>query len=208
MAAKGHQQLVRAYQWDSGYLPGPAVTCAFYWDLQPAKASDPWSGSSSVDPAAVVDSDLDCLSPSSVDAPVVDPAVAGSGCKHCSVAYSEASCPAAVVAAFAAAVDAAIVVVAVTAAAGVAVDSVVDHIGFQAAVVVAGEQLAVVVVNAESAVAAGLASAAVAAYSGCCIESAAVAGADCHTGCYQAVVDYSHSIVNLDFDYFLVAVGY
>lgn len=60
MAVKGHQQLVRAYLWDSGYLPGPAVTCAFYWDLPPAKASGPWSGSSSVDPAAVADSDLDC----------------------------------------------------------------------------------------------------------------------------------------------------
>lgn len=133
-----------------------------------------------------------------MDAFVVDPAVAGSGCKHCSVAYSEASSPAAVVAAFVAAVDAVIVVVAVTAAAVVAVDSAADRIGFQVAVAVAGEQLAVVAVNAESAVAA---------YSGCYIESAAVAGVDCHTDCYQAV-DYSHSIVNLDFDYFLVAVGY
>lgn len=49
-----------AYPWDSDYSPGPAVTCAFYWDHPPAKASGPWSDSSAADPAAVADSGPGC----------------------------------------------------------------------------------------------------------------------------------------------------
>ena len=129
---------------------------------------------------------------------VVGPAaVTGSGCKHCFVAHSQASSPAAV-AAFVAAVDAAIAAVAVTAAAATAVDSAVGRIGCRAAVVGAGGQLVAVAANAESAVVA---------YSGCYIESAAVAEVGCHTGCYQAAVDYSRSTA-VNFDYSLVAVGY